>query len=332
MKSSAKRISILLLSCFTILSTAACNKTSVRKPSPAPSEQVTQNAEPSPDKTDSEPKESPKVNTSINKIEAGLGELKFYYNKNWTYNAEQSPDSSIAFTRGDTLLGVMITKETTYQIGSDMMQKSLNIAKSQYDDLKMIEEMKKVNVNGDTWYQCIYQTGSGDHIQYSLQRTFGNKYNAYTFTYTGLKDDFEAFKSNAMTVLDSCIMTVPETTSGETEAKNELVGELDAGQYGYLELKKDGTYYWYSNSSKKMDNVHYGTYLCDNKITSIELPEGRGGFYLALFPSKYFVNGEETDMGSYKIDFAISKNSTGKGDYQAVNMTNSTVYDFERIK
>lgn len=332
MISSAKRFSTLLLSCFMIFSTTACNKTSVTQTSPAPSSEVTQDAQATPEQTESAVTASPKVNTSINKIEAGLGDLTFYYNKKWTYNAEQSKDASIAFTRGDTLIGVVCTQENTYQIAPDMMTKSLEIAKSQYKDLTMIEDIKKVNVNDDVWYECSYKTGQGDDAQYSLQRTYGNKYSAYTFTYTGLKEDFEAYKSNAMTILDSCIMNVPDITAGEKEAKKELIGELDAGQYGYLELKEDGTYYWYSSSSKTMDNVHYGTYSCDNKIKSIDVKEGKNGYYLALFPSKYFVNGEEKDMGAYKIDFAISKNASKNADYQGINLTNYTIYDFVRIK
>lgn len=334
-KTSAKRISALLLSCFMILSTTACNNTSEStKNTEAPTPEVTQSTEVTPDAPDvtkDDVQTSPKVNTSINKIEAGLGDLKLYYNKNWTYDSEQSQDASLAFTRGSTLIGVMCTQEATYQLPQDMMAKSLDVAKQNDKELKMIQDMKKVKVNGDIWYECVYQTGTGDKTQYSLQRTYAKNYYAYTVTYTGLKEDFEAYKSNAMTILDSCIMNVPEN-SGEKEAKKELIGELDAGKYGYLELKNDGTYYWYSDSSKAMDNVHYGTYACDNKIKAMNVSEGKKGYYLVLFPTKYFVNGEEKDMGTYKIDFALSKETSGNADYKGINLSNYTVYDFVRMK
>lgn len=331
-KFSAKRISTLLLSCFMIFSTTSCNNTSTNtKNTEAPAPKATESTEATPDVSEDTVTASPKINTSINKIEAGLGDLKLYYNKNWTYDSEQSEDASLAFTRGSTLIGVMCTQEATYQLPQDMMAKSLDVTKQNNKDLKMIQDMKKIKVNGDIWYECVYKTGKGDKTQYSLQRTYAKNYYAYTVTYTGLKDDFEAYKSNAMTILDSCIMSVPEN-SGEKEAKKELIGELDAGKYGYLELKNDGTYYWYSNSSKAMDNVHYGTYACDNKIKAMNVAEGKKGYYLALFPTKYFVNGEETDMGTYKIDLAISKETTSDADYQGINLNNYTVYDFVRIK
>lgn len=329
---SAKRISTLLLSCFMILSTTSCNNTSTNtKNTETPTPETAESTEATPDITEDTVTASPKVNASINKIEAGLGDLKLYYNKNWTYDSEQSEDASLAFTRGSTLIGVMCTQESTYQLPQDMMAKSLDIAKQNDKELKMIQDMKKIKVNGDTWYECVYKTGKGDKTQYSLQRTYAKNYYAYTVTYTGLKDDYEAYKSNAMTILDSCIMNVPENP-GEKEAKKELIGELDAGKYGYLELKNDGTYYWYSNSSKAVDNVHYGTYACDNKIKAMNVTEGKKGYYLVLFPTKYFVNGEEKDMGTYKIDLAISKESSSDADYRGINLSNYTVYDFVRIK
>ena len=81
-----------------------------------------------------------------------------------------------------------------------------------------------------------------------------------------------------------------------------------------------------------MDNVHYGTYGCDNKIKAMNVTEEKKGFYLVLFPDKYFVNGKETDMGTYKIDFAISKAPSKNVDYQGINLNNYTVYDFTRVK
>lgn len=337
-KSKAFKVSTLLLSIFMTFSATACNHTQTKKPSPAPSVEAAQEATVAPETSATQETDnntvtaSPKANKSINKIEAGLGDLKFYYNNKWTYDEEQSKDASLAFTRGNTLIGVICSQENTFQLPEDMMKRSLDMLKQQSEEFKLLEEMKKIDVNGDTWYQCTYKTGTGEDAQYALQRTYGKGYYAYTVTYTGLKEDFEAYKSNAMTILDSCLMSVPDDPTGEKEAKKELIGELDAGKYGYLELKEDGTYYWYGDSSKAMDNVHYGTYACDNKIKAINIEKGHNGYYLALFPSKYFVNGVETDMGTYKIDLAVSKTTQKKSDYQAINLSNYTIYDFTRVK
>ncbi|SES70860.1 hypothetical protein [[Clostridium] polysaccharolyticum] len=334
-KTSVKKISAFLISCVMALSITACKqKPAETKTSKVPASQASENTTVTPN-TSNQPKESatstPKTSTSINKIEAGLGDLKLYYNSKWTYDAEKSQDATLAFTRGNTIIGVTCSQETTYQIPQDMMKRSLDAAKAQEKDIKIIKDMKEIKVNGDIWYECSYQTGSGDDTQYYIQRTYGKNYYAYSISYMGVGDDFEAFKSNALTILDSCILDVPDN-KGEQEAKKELIGELDAGSKGYLELRKDGTYYWYSDSSKSMDNVHYGTYACDNKIKAMNIAEGKNGYYLALFPSKYFVNGEESDMAAYKIEFAFSKAASKGADYQAINLLNYSVYDFVRIK
>ena len=247
-KSSVKKLSALLLSCFMLMNTTACNKAETNKiSSNTASTKVTKPTETTSAKPEEQISSSPKANTSINKIEAGLGDLKLYYNKLWTYDAKQSQDASLAFTRGNTLIGVVCAQETTYQLPQDMMKRSLHVVKEQYKDLEMISEMKEVKVNGESWYECSYKTGSGEEAEYSLQRTYAKNYYAYTITYTGLKSDFEAYKSNALTILNSCIMSVPDN-AGEKAAKKELIGELDAGKYGYLELKADGTYYAGSKS------------------------------------------------------------------------------------
>lgn len=333
-KSSTKKFSALLLSFFVLFNTTACDSSSGTSTSLAPSASATkETATASPESSkDSTTDSNTDSNENPDKIEAGLGDLVLYYNNKWTYDDSKSENASLAFTRGDTLIGVVCSKETTYQLPQDMMKKSLDMVKEQYEDFKMIEEAKKIEVNGDTWYECSYVTGTGKDATYNVQRCYGKNYYGYTVTYTGLENDFDDFKSNAMTIMNSCVMSVPDNTEGEEAAKKELAGELDAGKNGYLELNEDGTYYWYSSSDKAMDNVHYGTYACDNQISAINMDKGHNGFYLALFPEKYFVNGEETDMGTYQINFAISKTTDNGADYQGINLANYNIYDFTRIK
>lgn len=327
-KSSTKKFSALLLSFVMLFITTACDSSSRTSSSVAPSgasaeETVTASPENTKDSS---------TDSSTNKIEAGLGDLVLYYNNKWNYDDSKSENASLAFTRGDTLIGVVCSKETTYQLPQDMMKKSLDMVQEQFEDFKVIEDAKKVEVNGEIWYECSYVTGTGDDASYNVQRCYGKNYYGYTVTYTGLEHDFHDFKSNAMTIMNSCVMNVPDNTEGEEAAKKELAGELDAGKNGYLELNEDGTYYWYSNSNKAMDNVHYGTYACDDQISAINMEKGHNGFYLALFPEKYFVNGEETDMGTCQINFAISKTTDNGADYQGINLANYNIYDFTRIK
>jgi len=330
-KFTAKKKTAFLLSSCIILSLTACEKKPASNPTSVSSTESTEATADTP-KSSSPSPTTGKDSASPDKIEAGLGDLVLYYNNKWFYDQEQSEDASLAFTRGDTLIGVVCSKETSYQIPMDMAQNALYMAKQQYKDLNVLEEIHEITVNGETWAECTYETGSGKEKTISIQRCYGKNYYAYNVTYTGLEKDFEAYKSNAITILDSCVMSVPDNEAGETAGKKELAGELDAGTKGYLELKEDGTYYWYRDSNKTMDNVHYGTYICDNKIPSLNIQENHNGYYLIMLPEKYFVNGEETDMGTYKIEFAMSKTTANGADYQGVNLSNYTVYDFTRVK
>lgn len=334
-KFSSKKMTALLLSTIMIFSLNACESKPTSNVTPSTTQEATEDPDKNPvhtQETSASPEASKHTSPNQNDIEAGLGDLVLFYNDKWVYDAEQSADASLAFTRGDALIGVVCSKETTYQTPKDMAQKSLDMVKQQYSDVKLLQDITEITVNGETWVECSYEIGSGDEKQIHLQRCYGKNYYGYTVTYTGLADDFEAYKSNAISILDTCMMSVPDNTAGEEAAKKELVGELDAGDKGYLELKDDGTYYWYSSSDKAMDNVHYGTYICDNKIPSINIGEGQNGYLLVLLPEKYFVSGEETEMGVYQINFAISKTSTNDADYQGINLANYGIYDFVRVK
>lgn len=340
-RTTLKKVSGMFFSILLLTSAAGCQTATKPNPSPSPSQEVTQESpaatddtavttEPATSKT---PEKNTDTSTKVNNIEAGIGKLKFYYNKEWTYDKEQSVEDSLAFTRGDTLLGVICSNETTYQVPQEMMKRSLAMVEQTAEDFELVEEMTGLDVNGTKWYQCVYKTGKGDQEQYSLQRTYGKYYRAYTMTYTGLKKDFMKYKTNAVSILNTAVFEEDEAQNPGIElAKKELIGELDAGQYGYLELNEDGTYYWYSNADKTMENYHYGTYACDNQIKALNINIMQQGIYLVLFPEKYFVNGTETDMGTYKIDLAISKNGQNGADYQAINLSNYTIYDFTRMK
>ena len=46
-----------------------------------------------------------------------------------------------------------------------------------------------------------------------------------------------------MGFLDSIVMDVPDNKDGQAAAMEDLVGEFDAGDDGYLVLNDDNTYY-----------------------------------------------------------------------------------------
>ncbi|SFR80065.1 hypothetical protein [Anaeromicropila populeti] len=263
-------------------------------------------------------------------LEAGLGDLKIYYDASWSFDESQSQDASLAFTKGEALIGITCSKETSYQHPLDMIRASQDII-STSEGYELLEESKKITVNNETWYECTYTFGTGEDKNTVIQRCYGKNYYAYSITYTALDSNYEDLKEEALKIMDSAIMAVPDNALAEEEAKKSLVGEYDAGTGGYVVLNADGTYYWYKDSSKDMNYVHYGTYGCDIQIASLNIAEG-SGFYVCLFPEKYIIDGQENEMGSPKYDYGFSPKTDSPDDFEVLNITNLSSYIFKRVK
>lgn len=321
-----------LLCLICVLSLTACNNANPSNGSTATEPAVTKDAAVEDTKAPAQTEETTKKPDSNkgDKIEAGLGDLKIYYNDTWTYDHEQSENQSLAFTKGKALFGIVCSQEATYQHPLSMMTSSLNMV-SQTEGYKLLKEPTRLVINGEVWYECQYERDNNGAKEISIQRCYGKNYYAYTATYTAIEDDFEKYKDEAVGFLDSIVMNVPDNKDGQAAAMKDLVGEYDAGDDGYLVLNDDNTYYWYMESSKSMDYVHYGTYACDNKITSMNISSGNG-YYIVLYPEHFITDSKESDMGTPKLDFAISK-KPGKGDkVEMINMLNYKIYNIQKVK
>lgn len=258
--------------------------------------------------------------------QAGLGALSMLYDDTiWEYDEADSMENSLTFHKGEeALIGISCSKESLYQHPLDMIEMSRQIY-STFEGYRELETPVKVEVNGDEWYEwsyCFTEDGVENAV---TQRFYGKNYYAYTVSFTSLAERHEEDKPEAMRVLNSIVMSVPENGEAEAKAKKLLTGEWDMGASGCLVLNEDGTYSWYMQQDKDERNMHRGTYGCDVENADLGFAEGEG-VYLVLFPEALYTDGEEGMTGSPKYDYAISLDREEDGSYLMFNISTFNTY------
>lgn len=258
--------------------------------------------------------------------QAGLGAMSMLYDDTvWTYAEEESTDASLVFRdKGDSVLGVSCSRESYYQHPLDM----LNTAKQIYSTFPGYEEIEaptEVQIQNDSWYEwaCQYEEDGVETV--ALQRFYGKNYYAYTVSYVAQKTEYDAGRNEALKVMNSAAMNVPDNAEAEEKAKKFLVGEWDLGDSGYLVMEQDGTYKWYMDSSKDEQNMHKGTYGCDVENAAVGFSEG-DGIYFVLFPEVLYTEGKEGMTGSPKYDYLVSLEQQPNGSYQMLNGSTLVLY------
>lgn len=264
--------------------------------------------------------------------QAGLGGMVILYDDSvWIYDEEQGSNSSLVFTTDDdTLLGVSCSRESYYQYGLDMayISKEMN---SPYEGFEELEEPTMVTVQGEEWYEWTYRYEENGVATVALQRFYGKNYYAYTMSYIAEEDNFEANKNEALKVMNSAVLNVPDNTEAEEKVKEFLVGEWDLGESGYLVMNEDGTYAWYEDGSKDENNVHKGTYKGDVSNATLGFDEGEG-IYFVIFPEVLYINGEEGQTANAKYDYAVSLEQQSDGTYPMLNASTFNMYSMLRQK
>lgn len=258
--------------------------------------------------------------------QAGLGGLAMLYdNTVWTLDESQGSDSSFAFTsQNGALLGVSCSREAYYQHPLDMIEMTKQLSAG-YEDFQEVEAPTPVTVQDEEWYEWTYRYVENGVETMALQRFYGKNYYAYVMSYIAEADKFEEDKSEALKVMNSAVMNVPDNTEAEEKAKEFLVGEWDLGDAGYLVMNEDGTYAWYMDSSKDENNMHRGTYYGDVSNDTLGFGEGEG-IYFVLFPEVLYTDGQEGMTASAKYDYAVSLEQQADGSYPMVNPSTFAMY------
>lgn len=279
---------------------------------------------------DVQPESTETYTQKDNLKQAGLGAMSMLYDDTvWTNDEEQGTDSSIVFRdANDSVLGISCSKESYYQHPLDMLNTSKQIY-STFTGYEETEEPVEISVQDDTWYEWSYRYQEDGATMIALQRFYAKNYYAYTISYVAEEKSYEAGEKEALKVMNSVVMNVPENEEAEEKAKEFLAGEWDLQDAGYLVMNDDGTYMWYMESSKNEDNMHKGTYAGDVENSSIGFSEGEG-IYFVLFPEVLYVEGEESRTANAKYDYLVSLEQLEDGSYQMMNGSTFTLYNMTR--
>lgn len=258
--------------------------------------------------------------------QAGLGAMSLLYDDSvWTYAEAESTDASLVFRDAEeSVLGVSCSRESYYQHPLDM----LNTAKQIYATFPGYEEIEapaEIQVQGERWYEWCCKYEEDGVMTVVLQRFYGKNYYAYAVSYTAEEAAYDAGRNEALKVMNSAVMSVPDNNEAEEAAKEFLAGEWDLGDAGYLVMAQDGTYSWYMDSGKDEKNMHRGTYGCDVENTAVGFAKGEG-IYFVLFPEVLYTEGKEGMTGSPKYDYLVSLEQQPDGSYQMLNGTSLVLY------
>lgn len=260
--------------------------------------------------------------------EAGIGDLKIKLEDIWVYQEGQSGDNSLAFSNGNSILGITCGKQITYQSGKDMANQ-IKTVYSEYEDYKLLEDINMIKVNGQTWYEVTvsYKEDKEDEEGVVLyERCFGQDYSAYTISFTANASEYDDGIEDAKLAMDTAVVDAEH--NDETAAKEMLVGQWGLGNGGLIIFNKDGTYQWFMDAaSKDPDYMHEGTYGCDDEIKSMSLGAGQGYYYVCLMPDHFYSGGKEGAMSSYTYHYALTHES-GQDDnvFQMVDINSMSMY------
>lgn len=262
--------------------------------------------------------------------EAGIGDLKLKLHEDWKYEEEQCNDNSLAFSKGNSILGVSFSKEGAYQTPLDMADR-VEMNYSSFEDYKEIMEPKLIEVNGETWCEMEFSFKEDGNDVTVYERCYGKNYNAYAVSFTAFSEEYEEDIEEAKMIMDTVTMNVADYD--ETAAREFFVGEWGVGDGGLLILNEDGTYQWFMDAeSRDPAYMHEGTYGCDDEIKSMGTEKGSGSYYLCLIPEHFYNEGKEVEMSAHIYNFAVSHESTANDNvYQMINISTMGIYTIIKI-
>lgn len=258
-----------------------------------------------------------------------IGNLSFEYDlKVWEQIKNNTENAPLEFKDNhDNILSFNVSQESTYQHPLTMISFVENLI-SNHEGFQVFLEPNEITVNGAKWYEFGYLYNEGDTRYKVYQRYYGKNYNAASISYASTAKKYDDGYDNVIKLMSSIKVEEISNEENESKAKKFLVGEWDLNGKGFLVLSEDGSYQWFSDSTKDDNNKHYGTYGCDVENANMNLVEG-DGLYLVLFPEGLIINGETDTSLKYKSDYVISLMDEDEG-YSMVNISTYTLYTLTR--
>lgn len=253
-----------------------------------------------------------------------VGNISFSFDERVWRLVKNNTNEPLEFAdKNDNKITINVTQESTYQHPMVMIS-FLESLISDYTDFQVFIEPNEITVNDTKWYEYGYTYKNGATYYKVYQRYYGKYYNAASVSYTSTLDQYDAGYEEALKLMSAIKVEEVDNKKNEEKAKKFLVGEWDLAERGYLVLKQDGTYEWFSDAFKDKNNRHYGSYGCDVENSNMNMAEGQG-IYLVLFPEALVVNGETDTALQYKTDYLISLEALEGDVYKMVNLSTYTL-------
>lgn len=262
---------------------------------------------------------------SKDSIPINFGNLTLNYDaKVWTLTKNIANAPLELTDKSNNIISINVSQESTYQHPLAMISFIESLI-SGVDGFQVFLEPNEITVNDTKWYEYGYIYNEGSTTYKVYQRYYGKYYNAASITYTSTPDLYDSGYDKAIKLMSDINIEEINNDENEAKAKEFLVGEWDLDESGYLALSEDGTYEWFSDSSKDNNNKHYGTYGCDVENTNMNMAYG-DGLYLVLFPEGLIINGVTDTSLQYKTDYLISLENDGAKEYQMVNISSYALF------
>ena len=258
-----------------------------------------------------------------------IGNISFSFDeKVWTIVKNKANEPLEFADKNDNKLSLNVSQESTYQHPMAMISFIESLI-SDHEGFQVFIEPNEITVNGTKWYEYGYIYDDGTSTSKIYQRYYGKYYNAASITYTSTPDLYDSGYDEALKFMSDIKVEEVSNEVNEEKAREFLVGEWDLDGKGYLVLSKDGSYEWFSDSSKDNNNKHFGTYGCDVENSNMNMVEG-DGLYLVLFPEALVINGVTDKSLQYKSDYLISLDDEENGGYQMVNLSSYALFIMTR--
>lgn len=253
--------------------------------------------------------------------------LTILHNSSWEFESDDTSTRSCKLRKDDAMIEVDYKEAAIFSNPYDEFNRTTSFVKD-FSNFKIITKPHHVTENDSDYYECVYQFGVQDSLNYISQWFIRDEYISYEITYSGHKESYDKYLEEAKHILTKMSIESKKEVSADV-ALDVVKGEYDGEESGYLILKDDFTYEWYKDSSLDKSNVHTGSFKCDNKVKALDVKEDEG-YYLAITPEQFIQNSEKVDSAANQLNFGLIFNTDNSVRF--IDLNTNKLYKFKKLK
>lgn len=255
-----------------------------------------------------------------------LSNISINYDNSWKLDEINTTEQKKVIKKGNSKIVMVVTSGKIFYTTEQFTKKIQQEYEEMYNDVKIGEEQI---INNNTWITIEYSYDKNNKKYQSIQYFLIDDYDQYSVSYVTYDTEYLDMLNEAIDIINTVKLDTTQKKLDEEEAKKELVGEWDCGKTGYFVFNEDGTYYFYKDSSKSMDNVIIGKYSATNKIKTYASGYTEG-IYILCDIEKGIMNKETYIKPNNKIDYAFIPSEEGK--YKCKNLVNYSTFEAIKVK